>query len=126
MSKISSEEVRWATGFAAEFYKILMEFLPANTTVRELRVLTVMVQMVAEGEEITLSQVKKRAGVSKSAAGRMIEKVLERGYYVAEPDASDGRKMRLRMTPEAEAGNREWAGLLMAALRADPPPLELT
>src|SRR3954449_2568204 len=57
------------------------------------------------------SELGRRMSVTKQAAAKTIAVLEERGYVAREPDASDGRRMRLQVTERGLALLREGAAI---------------
>ncbi len=57
------------------------------------------------------SELGRRMSVTKQAAAKTIAVLEERRYVVREPDKSDGRRMRLRVTKRGLAMMREGEGI---------------
>src|SRR5512142_1902447 len=53
------------------------------------------------------SELGRRMAVSKQAAAKTIAVLEERNYVAREPDSTDGRRMRLRVTDHGRAMLRE-------------------
>ena len=85
-------------------------------------------------EGATASEVGRRLGVSKQAAGKTVDRLVELGYAERLPDADDARRKRVRLTPRGldalarsaavfEDLRSRWAGTIGAerlrALEAD-------
>lgn len=81
-----------------------------------------------------ISEIGRRLGVSKQAAGKTVEKLASLGYVERTPDPADGRRTLIRLTPHgvdlltrsAEGFDRlrdQWARTLgeerLAALERD-------
>jgi len=47
----------------------------------------------------TASELGRRLGVSKQAAGKTVDRLEELGYAERAPDAADGRRKLVRLTP---------------------------
>ncbi len=87
--------------------------------------------MQAIGQDgVTASELGKRLGVSKQAAGKTVERLTRLGYVERLPDAADGRRMLVTLTPRGidalarsaaifEQLRAEWAADLGARRLAD-------
>ena len=54
-----------------------------------------------EGEEISLGEFAKRAGMGKAAGVTMIKRLEDMGFVATQPDPSDGRLNLIRVTDKA-------------------------
>ena len=50
-------------------------------------------------EGTTAGELGQRLGVTKQAAGQMVDELVRLGYVTREPDPADGRRRLVRLTP---------------------------
>ncbi len=74
----------------------------------------VMLARVEELEPARLSELAAAAGVEMSTASRQVARMVEQGYVAREPDPTDARASRHRLTP----AGRELRGRLKEAVRS--------
>ena len=69
--------------------------------------------LAMEVPDVPLGQLIVELGVSKQAAGQLVDTLVQRGYLDRAPDESDRRKLSLRLTARGRA-----AATVQAAARA--------
>ena len=120
-----------AVAFASAFYDLLAEYLPGDTTLNELRVLTAVAKASLPREEAeaeggaetvaergtSVTQIAADTGVSRTTVSRMISQWSEAGQIVESPHPEDGRRRILGFTEEAHRLNAEWSAKAKAILR---------
>ena len=57
---------------------------------------------LAAGQQLGLSEIAKKRGVTRAAISRQIKTLLEKGAIVQERDEVDRRRLYLRLTPHGE------------------------
>ena len=69
--------------------------------------------LAMEVPDVPLGQLIVELGVSKQAAGQLVDTLVQRGYLDRAPDESDRRKLTVRLTTRGRA-----AAMVQAAARA--------
>jgi DNA-binding MarR family transcriptional regulator len=57
---------------------------------------------IAAGQQVAMSDIATKRGVTKAAISRQIRVMLEHHYIEQERDAADRRRLYLRLTPEGQ------------------------
>lgn len=58
---------------------------------------------IADGQQMAMSEIALKRGVTKAAISRQIRVMLEHHYIEQERDATDRRRLYLRLTPKGQA-----------------------
>ncbi len=66
------------------------------------------------GNALTVTELAQRTGRTKSTVSVLAGKLEQAGYLVREPDPSDGRLLRLRLTEKGEAVEEAFAEVTRA------------
>ena len=106
---LSDEEWIECVQFAKEFYDILAEFVPGDTTVNQLRILTALAVAGSTGEATSVSEIADIYGISQATVSRLITEYVDAGRISESPHPKDGRRRVLRINDEAQRYSRMWA-----------------
>ena len=108
--------------FARDYYRVLAEFLPGDTTLNELRVLTAVAEAASKGEPTSVSEIADVNDISRATVSRLITQWMAAGQITEEPHPKDGRRRRLSFTGEARDLCERWARRTVEALSETPLP----
>ena len=110
MESIDPEEVEEVTDFMKSIYELLAAYLPGDTTLNELRVLTaVALASKRDGKGTSVSEIADETGISRATVSRLIAQWTEADQIREDPHPSDGRRRILGFTEKAHSLNREWS-----------------
>lgn len=125
-STLSLTDAEWAECvlFAKEFYEILAEFVPGDTTVNQLRILTSLAVADATGEGTSVSEIADEYGISRATVSRLITEWMTAGRITETPYPGDGRRRVLGLNEEAQRYSRMWAERLSTILPPSSPEEE--
>jgi DNA-binding MarR family transcriptional regulator len=99
--------------FARDFYQLLSRFVPGDTTVNELRVLTELALTSPETEEGTsVSKICGATGLAPATVSRLITKWIALDRIVESRHPEDGRRRVLRLNEESATFRKEWSATL--------------
>lgn len=101
------------------FQLVLGEFLDRiGPDYPDLRPVHGMVFQALRGGGATSTELAERLGVTKQAAGQMVDELEKRGYVVRQPHPAGGRRRLVTLTPKAEEHLRA-AGRALHELEAE-------
>ena len=110
---MSPEELDKTVTFARGFYSILAEYVPGDTTVNELRILTELARTSQKTEQVTsVSDISEATGIPRATVSRLITKWLAMGRVVESPHPEDGRRHILHLTDDSITFRLQWAAAL--------------
>lgn len=118
--ELTDAEWNQCVDFAKQFYEILAEFVPGDTTVNELRILTAVAVASATEEGTSVSEIAETYGISKGTVSRLITTWMAAGRISESPHPKDGRRRILSFSDEARRFSRHWAQRLATILPMDP------
>ncbi len=88
-----------------------------------------VLRMCRDAEGTTISQIGRELGISRQGSGKIVAGLVERGFVVVTPSATNGREKVVTLTPRAHeylAAHRKVARSIERRLRADLGPEAFT
>ena len=104
--------------FAKDYYDILAEFVPGDTTVNELRILTALAMASCSGTGTSVSEIAEKTGISRATVSRLVTQWMEAGRITESPHPKDGRRRILDFSEEAKRYSGFWSKRLISLLHA--------
>jgi DNA-binding MarR family transcriptional regulator len=81
-----------------------------------------VLRMCRDGDGTTISQIGRELGISRQGSGKIVAELVERGFVVVTPSATNGREKVVSLTARAHeylAAHRKVARSIERRLRAD-------
>lgn len=76
----------------------------------------ILIRVTAHEPGITLSELARRAGIAKSHVSKLVDQLVQQGYFEKRPDPADQRLVRLYLTVRAGEIKRELEGRALSVL----------
>ena len=105
----ASLDPRPSVSFARDFYDLLADFLPGDTTLNELRVLTAVAEVAVQERGTSVTEISANCGIAKTTVSRLISHWIEQGTIEERHHPSEGRRRILSFSDEAHRLNHDWA-----------------
>ena len=105
--------------FAKDYYDILADFVPGDTTVNELRILTELAVASSSGTGTSVSEIADRTEISRATVSRLVTQWMAAGRITESPHPKDGRRRILDFSGEAKQFSGYWSQRVIPLLHAE-------
>jgi DNA-binding MarR family transcriptional regulator len=76
----------------------------------------ILIRETAKEPGITISELARRAGIVKSHVSKLVDQLVQQGYFEKRPDPADQRLVRLYLTERAAQIKAQLEGQLLSVL----------